>query len=327
MPINIPRDLPARTALEDENIFVMTDARAETQDIRPLRIIIVNLMPAKISAELQLLRLLGNSPLQVDISLLRMDNHQSKNTPQDHLDRFYKTFDEVKSEKYDGMIITGAPVERIPFEEVDYWDELKTIMDYSVQNVFSTLYICWGAQAGLYHRFGIPKYTLPHKLSGVYPHFICKPKEKLFRGFDDIFNAPQSRHTEVLKLDIEECSNLEILSESEEAGVALVIARDTREIFMTGHLEYEADTLKQEYLRDVAAGLSVSIPEHYFPQDNPENTPYVTWRAHAHLFFSNWLNYYVYQETPFDLKQGLANRAAQPVKRLIKKVITKARSF
>lgn len=301
MPINIPWGLPARSALEKENIFVMTDAKAVRQDIRPLRIALVNLMPTKIATELQLLRLLGNTPLQVDINLLHMGNHQSRNTPKKHLERFYRTFDEVRSEKFDGMIITGAPVEQIAFEEVDYWNELTEIMDYSVENVFSTLYICWGAQAGLYHRFGIPKHLLPEKISGVFSHQINVQGNNLFRGFDDFFHAPQSRHTEVRSEDINKNSDLEILSMSEEAGVAIVQAKKTREIFITGHLEYEADTLAQEYYRDIEQGLNLKIPQNYFPDDNPKQQPIVSWRAHAHLFFSNWLNYCIYQEAPFDL--------------------------
>ena len=301
MPINIPSDLPARSSLENENIFVMTDTRANSQDIRPLRIALVNLMPTKIATELQLLRVLGNTPLQVDITLLRTRDHVSKNTPHEHLERFYRTFDEVRSEKFDGMVITGAPVERIDFEEVDYWRELQEIMDYSVHNVFSTLYICWGAQAGLYHRFGVPKCMLPGKLSGVYPHHLCVENYKLFRGFDDIFYAPQSRHTEVRRADIEQCPQLEILCESDKAGVGVVMAKETGEIFMTGHLEYEADTLAKEYYRDLGQGLDLAVPENYFPQDDPSRPPIVSWRAHAHLFFSNWLNYHVYQETPFDV--------------------------
>jgi homoserine O-succinyltransferase len=301
MPINIPSDLPARAALERENIFVMTDATAERQDIRPLRIALVNLMPTKIATELQLLRLLGNSPLQVDIRLLRTGAHRSKNTSQEHLERFYRTFDEVCSEKFDGMIITGAPLERIDFEEVDYWPELQEIMDYSAENVFSTLYICWGAQAGLYHRFGVPKRMLPEKISGVFPHRVCLPAQKLFRGFDDVFYMPQSRYTEIRRGDIEQHPDLELLCESDEAGVGVVIAGESGEIFVTGHLEYEADTLALEYRRDLDRGLDIRIPAHYFPDDDPSRPPVVSWRAHAHLFFSNWLNYHVYQETPFDV--------------------------
>ena len=302
MPINIPANLPARAALERENIFVMTDAKAESQDIRPLRIAVVNLMPTKIATELQLLRLLGNTPLQVDICLLRPGGHISKNTPNEHLERFYRTFDAVNAEKFDGMVITGAPVEQLEFEDVDYWPELGEIMDYSAENVFSTLYICWGAQAGLCHRFGVPKHPLPKKLSGVFPHRILVPGTKLFRGFDDVFAVPQSRYTEVRREDIEKCPGLEILCESEEAGVAVVRTEESREIFATGHLEYEADTLAKEYFRDLDKGLQPNVPKHYFPNDDPSLPPVVSWRAHAHLFFSNWLNYHVYQETPFDVR-------------------------
>ncbi|MDR2050742.1 MAG: homoserine O-succinyltransferase [Deltaproteobacteria bacterium] len=300
MPINIPSDLPARAALEQENIFVMTDVRARTQDIRPLRIALVNLMPTKIATELQLLRLLGNSPLQVDICLLRTGGHLSKNTSSRHLERFYRTLEEVSAEKFDGMIITGAPVEQLDFEQVDYWSELQGIMDYSARNVFSTLYICWGAQAGLYHRFGIPKHPLREKISGVFSHRILLQAQKLFRGFDDVFNVPHSRYTEVRRSDIEKCPELEILCESDEAGVCVVMARKSREIFITGHLEYDADTLGLEYRRDRDRGLNPKIPRNYFQGDDPNLPPLVSWRSHAHLFFSNWLNYHVYQETPYD---------------------------
>lgn len=301
MPINIPSDLPARSALERENIFVMTDCRAQMQDIRPLHIAIVNLMPTKIATEIQLLRLLGNSPLQVHPTLLRIAGHVSKNTSQGHLERFYSTFEEVKNHKFDGMIITGAPVEHLPFEEVDYWGELKEIIDYSVENVFSTLYICWGAQAGLYHRFGVPKHPLAEKKFGIFSHSISKPAEKLFRGFDDVFNVPHSRHTEIRREDILKHPELEILSESPEAGVCVVLARSTGEVFITGHLEYDAETLGLEYERDVQRGLGPKIPEHYYPGNDPARPPLVTWRAHAHLLFSNWLNYHVYQDTPFNV--------------------------
>jgi homoserine O-succinyltransferase len=301
MPINIPADLPARLALEQENIFVMTDARAQSQDIRPLRIALVNLMPTKIATELQLLRLLGNSPLQVDISLVRTSGHSSKNTAPEHLERFYRTFEEVSTRKFDGMIITGAPVEHLDFEKVDYWQELREIMDYRAQNVFSTLYICWGAQAGLYHRFGIPKHPLPEKLSGIFPHRLCLQAQKLFRGFDDVFPMPHSRHTEVRRADIDRHPGLEVVCESDEAGVGVVIARTSSEIFITGHLEYDAETLLLEYRRDQERGLNPSVPLHYFPNDDPARPPVVTWRSHAHLFFSNWLNYHVYQETPYDM--------------------------
>jgi len=301
MPINIPADLPARTALEQENIFVMTDERAASQDIRPIRIAIVNLMPTKLATEIQLLRLLGNTPLQIDIILLRAENHVSHNTSHEHLDKFYTTFSKVKDQKFDGMIITGAPVEQLPFEEVDYWDELKSIMDYSAENVFSTMYICWGAQAGLYHRYGIQKYPLPKKKFGVFAHRLHQAGETLFRGFDDVFNVPHSRHTEVRQEDIEKAADLELLATSPEAGVCVVKARASGEIFVTGHFEYEAQTLGLEYFRDKSKNLPITPPAHYFPDNNPANTPLNSWRAHAHLFFSNWLNYHVYQETPYEL--------------------------
>ncbi len=306
MPIKIPEDLPARHILENENIFVMTESRANRQDIRPLEIAIVNLMPTKIATETQLLRLLGNTPIQVNITLVRAAGHVSKNTSAEHLERFYTTFDQIQSKTYDGMIITGAPVEQLPYEEVDYWDELTDIMNFAVQRVHSTLFICWGAQAGLYHLYGIPKYNLPQKLSGIFPHKIMSPNSKLFRGFDDVFQAPHSRYTEVRREDIHRIGALQILSESEEAGILIIGTRDSRQIFITGHLEYDGDTLDKEYRRDMAKGLKIQPPCHYYPDDNPDNAPCVTWRAHAHLFYSNWLNYCVYQETPFflaDIKQ------------------------
>jgi homoserine O-succinyltransferase len=303
MPIKIPSGLPARASLEEENIFVMTEDRAVTQDIRPIRIAIVNLMPTKVATETQFLRLLGNSPLQVDIVLIKAEHHVSKNTSTEHLDRFYTTFSKVSREKFDGMIITGAPVEQLPFEEVDYWLELQEIMDYCAENVFSTLYICWGAQAGLYHRYGVPKYPLPEKKFGVFAHTLLAPTEKLFRGFDDLFYVPHSRYTEVRREDIEKAAALEIMAESPEAGVCVVMARETREIFVTGHMEYDADTLSKEYFRDLHKGLAIKTPVNYFPADNPALPPYVVWRAHAHLFFNNWLNYHVYQETPYELEQ------------------------
>ena len=302
MPIKIPADLPARSALEQENIFVMTDDRAARQDIRPIRLAIVNLMPTKLATETQLLRLLGNTPLQIDIILLRAENHVSRNTSEEHLDKFYTTFSKVKGQKFDGMIITGAPVELLPFEEVDYWEELKVIMDYSAKNVFSTMYICWGAQAGLYHHYGIPKYPLPEKKFGVFDHILHQSGESLFRGFDDVFRTPHSRHTEVRQEDIEKVPALELLATSEEAGVCVVKARGTGEIFVTGHFEYEAGTLAQEYFRDKDRNLPIKVPAHYFPEDNPALPPRNIWRSHAHLFFSNWLNYHVYQETPYDLE-------------------------
>ena len=300
MPINIPSDLPARAALEQENIFVMTEERATSQDIRPLDIVIVNLMPTKITTETQLLRMLGNTPIQVDITLLRTAEHVSKHTPLDHLDRFYKTFDEIKDRHFDGMIVTGAPVEHLPFEDVDYWKELLKIMNYaSTGHVFSTLYICWAAQAALYHFYGIPKHDLPSKRFGVFEHDVLEPTCNLFRGFDDVFHAPHSRHTEVRAKDVRKVPELNILAESREAGLAMVERFDHSQVFMTGHLEYDRNTLDKEYKRDLAKGLPINMPRHYYPGDNPDATPVVNWRAHAHLFFSNWLNYYVYQETPY----------------------------
>lgn len=300
MPIKILSDLPACKVLEKENIFVMTDNRAAKQDIRPLKIAIVNLMPTKIATETQLLRLLGNTPLQVEISLVHMASHISKNTGIDHLEKFYITSEEALSKKFDGMIITGAPVEQIPFEQVDYWNELCSIMDYAKKNVFCTLYICWGAQAGLYHHYGIQKNILDKKLFGIYQNYKTTVADPLLRGFDDIFPTPQSRHTEVDTQAIKKNSKLTVLAESEKSGILLVKSKDNRQIFMTGHLEYDTETLGNEYLRDLEKGDKIDIPENYFPENNPNNKPFSTWRSHAHLFYSNWLNYYVYQETPFE---------------------------
>ena len=300
MPIKIQSDLPACKILEKENIFVMTEKRAAMQDIRPLKIAIVNLMPTKIATETQILRLLGNTPLQVEISLVHMASHQSKNTSEEHLEKFYITSEEALTKKFDGMIITGAPVEQIPFEQVDYWDELCKIMDYAKENVFCTLFICWGAQAGLYHHYGIQKHNLDKKLFGIYQHYKTTVAEPLLRGFDDVFPSPVSRHTEILKEDIEKNPNLTVLAEGEESGVLLVKSKDNRQIFMTGHLEYDTETLGAEYRRDLDAGKKIDMPKNYFPDDNPWRAPMSTWRSHAHLFYSNWLNYYVYQETPYD---------------------------
>ena len=288
--------------MNKENIFVMTEKRAMHQDIRPLKIVVVNLMPTKITTETQLMRLLSNSPLQVGIDLLQMDSHLSKNTPQEHLKTFYKTFDEIKYSKYDGMIITGAPVENLDFDEVDYWDELKEIMNWSTTHVTSTLHICWAAMAGLYYHYGVPKYPLSEKCSGVFEHHVNRRTSKLVRGFDNIFYAPHSRHTEVRKEDIKKVKELEILAESDEAGVYLITTKGGRRIFVTGHGEYDSDTLKNEYLRDLEAGKNPSIPKHYFPGDNPSKKPIVRWRSHASLLFSNWLNYFVYQITPYDIE-------------------------
>jgi homoserine O-succinyltransferase len=300
MPIKIPSGLPAYDALKDENVFVMTEARAVHQDIRPLKFAVVNLMPTTVDTEIQLLRLLGNTPIQVDITLVRMGSHESKNAPEGHLERFYVTADQVLHERFDGLVITGAPVETLPFEQVDYWDELVSLLDYSTTNVFSTLHICWGAQAGLFRRYGIPKRALDKKLFGVFPHSINERKHPLFRGFDDVFLAPQSRHTESDRRAIGRHPLLAVQSETEEVGIFLVTARDGREIYVSGHLEYDPWTLDREYRRDVSKGLPIEIPKNYYRNDDPALPPEVRWRAHAHLFFSNWVNY-VYQETPYDL--------------------------
>lgn len=299
MPIIIPENLPAAKILSDENVFVMNEERAIHQDIRPLRIAIVNLMPTKIQTETQIIRLLGNSPLQVDIKLIHIEEHKSKNTSEEHLESFYNTFKDIKDQKFDGMIITGAPIEQLDFEEVDYWDALKEIMDFSVTNVTSTLHICWGAQAGLYYHYGVPKYLLPEKMFGVFKHTISDSKIKLLRGFDSEFYVPHSRHTEVLRSDIEKVKELEVLSESEESGVYIAATNGGKQIFVTGHSEYDPLTLKSEYDRDIAKGLDINVPRHYFTDDDPSKEPIVRWKAHANLLFSNWLNYYVYQETPY----------------------------
>jgi homoserine O-succinyltransferase len=306
MPIKVPDNLPAKEVLAGENIFVMAESVAYHQDIRPLRIAILNLMPAKETTETQLLRLIGNTPLQVEAVLLHPKTHVSKNTSAEHLETFYKTFDEIEDDQYDGMIITGAPIEHLEFEDVTYWDELKKIMDWSVANVTSTLHICWGAQAGLYHHFGIPKYPLDEKMFGVFPHTVTKPNMKLMRGFDEMFFVPQSRHTEVRREDIINTPGLDILSESEAAGVYIAASEDGKQIFVTGHSEYDPHTLKWEYDRDKAKGLRIEVPKNYFPGNDPSKLPVSTWRAHANLLFSNWLNYYVYQTTPFQL--GKANK-------------------
>lgn len=303
MPIRIADSLPARAILEGENIFVMTEHRAIHQDIRPLNLVILNLMPTKIVTETQLLRKLSNSPLQVQVDLLHTLSHISQNTDSSHLSSFYTSFDQIKDRKYDGMIITGAPVENLDFTDVDYWDELCQIMDWTRTHVHSTLHICWGAQAGLYHHYGIPKYTLPQKLFGIYSHTIIKKHSPLFRGFDDIFYAPHSRYTEVRKSDILQQQELELLAESEEAGVFGVKSEDNRRLFIFGHPEYDPDTLANEYFRDVNRGLSIASPAHYFPNNDPTQTPVVRWRSAAQLFYTNWLNYYVYQTTPYDLSK------------------------
>ncbi len=301
MPIKVPDKLPATKQLRNENIFVMSEKKAMHQDIRPLKIVIVNLMPTKITTETQLLRLLSNSPLQVEIDFLQMDSHTSKNTPREHLSAFYKSFDEISASKYDGMIITGAPVENMDFEEVDYWDELVKIMDWSTTHVTSTLHICWAAQAGLYYHYGVPKHQLKEKCTGVFKHHINRKTAKLIRGFDNEFYAPHSRNTEVRKEDIKKVKELEILAESKEAGVYIVFTKGGRRIFVTGHSEYDANTLRDEYFRDIEKGKNPIIPKHYFPHDDPTKRPIVRWRSHANLLFSNWLNYFVYQITPYDI--------------------------
>lgn len=302
MPIKIPDSLPAAEVLTGENIFVMTEARAEQQDIRPLSIALLNLMPTKIVTETQLLRLIGNTPIQVDVTFLHPESHRSKNTPEEHLLKFYNTFSEVRHKKFDGLIITGAPVELLSFEEVNYWEELKDIMDWSLHNVYSTFHICWGAQAGLYHHYGIPKYSIPEKMSGVFEHKVIKQNVMLLRGFDESFYAPHSRHTEIKREDVEKIDGLDIIAESDEAGVYIVSALKGRQIFVTGHSEYDPLTLKAEYDRDMARGMHPKPPKYYFQSDDPEKPPIVKWRAHSNLLFANWLNYYVYQETPFDLE-------------------------
>ena len=302
MPIKVPNGLPAVKTLKDENIFVMTHKRAAKQDIRPLNILLLNLMPKKIETETQFARLLGNTPLQVEMEMMYTTSHKSKNTSEEHLLAFYKTFDEIKDNKYDGMIITGAPVENMEFEEVEYWDELCKIMEWSKSHVTSTFHICWGAQAGLYYHYGIQKHPLPKKCFGVYPHKVDYKRSILFRGFDDTFMAPQSRHTTVYAEEIKKVKGLKILASSKETGVYAVSTSKGKQIFVTGHSEYDKDTLKNEYLRDKEKGLEIDIPKNYFPNDDPSKEPIVSWRAHANLLFSNWLNYFVYQTTPYDIE-------------------------
>ncbi|MBQ2764802.1 MAG: homoserine O-succinyltransferase [Firmicutes bacterium] len=300
MPIKIPNKLPATKTLNEENIFVMTETRAITQDMRPLRILMLNLMPTKVVTETQIARLIGNTPLQVELELLQT-SYMPKNTSEEHMLAFYKRFDDVKDQKFDGMIITGAPVEQMEFEEVEYWDELVEIMEWSKTHVYSTFHICWGAQAGLYHHYGIKKYPLEKKLFGVFPHKVEYKRSILFRGFDDTFMVPHSRHTTVKREDIEAVPELNILSSSEEAGVFVVTVKEGRQVFVTGHTEYDADTLKREYVRDKEAGLPIEVPKNYFPNDDDTKEPAVTWRSAANLLYSNWLNYFVYQTTPYDL--------------------------
>ncbi len=300
MPIKIPNNLPAITILKNENIFIMDEQRAAQQDIRPLRIAFCNLMPLKIVTETDFIRVLSNTPLQIELDFFYMDKHDSKNTSKEHLNIFYNTFDQIKHKRYDGLIITGAPVENLEFEKVDYWNEISEVMDWSKTNVTNTLHICWGAQAGLYHHYGIQKYALEKKLFGVFEHQITDNKIPLFRGFDDTFLTPHSRYTENRKADIKQHPGLTLAAWSEEAGVHVVISKNSRQIFVTGHFEYNSDTLKDEYERDLTKGLAIDIPENYYPDNNPKSKPLVKWRANANLFFVNWLNYYVYQETPYD---------------------------
>lgn len=305
MPIKVQNNLPAIETLGNENIFVMTENRAITQDIRPLEILILNLMPTKIATETQLLRMLGNSPLQVDVSFMHTKSHLSKNTSLSHLETFYGTFDDFKNRKFDGLIITGAPVETIDFEEVDYWDELCEIMEWSKKNVTSTFHICWGAYAGLYYHYGIQKRPVDKKIFGVFPHTVVPEKKHkmLMRGFDDIFYVPHSRHTEICEDDILKVPELEILAKSEEAGVYIVTSKSDRQFFITGHSEYDRDTLAAEYFRDADKGLPIEVPKNYFPDDDPTKEPFMLWRSHAYLLYSNWLNYFVYQTTPYNIDE------------------------
>ncbi len=303
MPIKISSELPAFKTLGEENIFVMSKDRAEHQDIRPLKALILNIMPKKIETECQLLRLLSNTPLQVDIDLLQMASHVSKNTSRHHLEEFYKTFDEIKDRRYDGMIVTGAPVELLDYEKVDYWDEITGIFEWSKTHVFSTLHICWAAQAGLYYHFGVPKYPLKQKMFGIFPHKAEVENSLLLRGFDDVFYVPHSRNTEVRREDIEKVEQLEILTSSELSGVHIIANKNGRQYFITGHSEYDRDTIAAEYFRDKAKGIDIQLPYNYFPDDNPEITPRFSWRCTANLMFSNWLNYCVYQRTPYNLDE------------------------
>ncbi|HJD10883.1 MAG TPA: homoserine O-succinyltransferase [Candidatus Phocaeicola caecigallinarum] len=305
MPLNLPDKLPAIDLLKEENIFVIDTSRASTQDIRPLKIVILNLMPIKITTETDLIRLLSNSPLQIEVSFMKLKSHTSKNTPIEHMKAFYRDFDLMRNEKFDGMIITGAPVEHLDFEDVNYWSEIQDIFNWTRTHVTSTLYICWAAQAGLYHFYGVPKYPLEKKMFGIFEHHVCEGFGKLpiFRGFDDVFFVPHSRHTEVRRKDIERCPELQIVSESEDSGVHIVMARGGREFYVTGHSEYAPYTLDTEYRRDLAKGLPIDMPKNYYRGDDPEKGPLVRWRSTANLLFSNWLNYYVYQETPYDINE------------------------
>ena len=301
MPIKVDNELPAHKALENENIFVMTEERAMSQDIRPLKIIILNLMPTKIETETQILRLLSNSPLQVDIDLLQVKTHKSKNISEEHMLKFYNVFDDVKNNKYDGMIVTGAPVEHLEFEDVDYWEELCAIFEWSKKNVYSTFHICWGAQAALYYHYGIPKYPLEEKMFGIFPHRSLDTLHPLMRGLDDVFYVPHSRHTEIRRNDIALIKDLQIISYSEAAGIHLVSDMECRNFYATGHSEYDRDTLAREYFRDKEKGLNIKLPHNYFPDDDPEKTPVITWRSAGNIIFTNWLNYFVYQKTPDDI--------------------------
>ena len=303
MPLNIPDKLPAIKILEEENIFVMNESRATHQDIRPLKIVILNLMPIKITTETDLLRLLSNTPLQVEIDFLKIKGHQPKNTPVEHMQQFYLEFDQLKNKKYDGMIITGAPVEHLPFEEVTYWNEMKEIFDWAEHHVTSSMFICWAAQAGLFHYYGIPKYPLPKKMFGVFRHENISDKLPIFRGFDDQFFIPHSRHTEIRAADIEKISGLEIIAASEESGVSIVKAKNGRQLFITGHSEYSRNTLDTEYRRDKSLNLPIDIPVNYYKNNNPDNEAVMQWKSTANLLFANWLNYYVYQETPYNLDE------------------------
>ena len=303
MPLNLPDKLPAIEILKRENIFVIDSSRASRQDIRPLKIVILNLMPIKITTETDLVRLLSNTPLQLDIQFMKLKSHTPKNTPIEHMMMFYREFQEMKDEKFDGMIITGAPVETFDFEEVTYWDEVTAIFDWAKTHVTSTLYICWAAQAGLYYHYGVPKYSLPKKMFGVFPHSSLVPQLPIFRGFDDVFTIPHSRHTEIRKEDILKNKALTVIAESEQSGVGIVMARNGIEFFITGHIEYAPDTLDKEYKRDMGIRTDVDVPVNYYPNDDYHLPPRVTWRAHANLFYNNWINYYVYQETPFDISK------------------------
>lgn len=302
MPLNLPDKLPAIELLKEENIFVIDNSRASQQDIRPLRIVVLNLMPLKITTETDLIRLLSNTPLQLEISFMKIKSHTSKNTPVEHMQAFYEDFDKIREQKFDGMIITGAPVEQMDFEEVNYWDEITEIFNWSRTHVTSTFYICWAAQAGLYHHYGVPKYPLDKKLFGIFEHTVNNPLHPIFRGFDDVFYVPHSRHTEIRREDILKVPELELLSESVDSGVYIVMAKNGREFFITGHSEYSPYTLDTEYKRDISKGLPIEMPENYYRDNNPDEAPLVRWRGHANLLFSNWLNYYVYQETPYNIE-------------------------